>query len=85
VKTSNTIHAENCLHKGMWNGQQYDKTLRVLMRLVNPSRNNIVKLQLGACHYLIFRVCVLFLARFCSRVLFLVNPDCVCGLVLVIL
>jgi hypothetical protein len=32
VKTSNTIHAKNCLHRGMWNGQQYNRTLRMLMR-----------------------------------------------------
>jgi hypothetical protein len=30
----------------MWNGQQYDRTLHMLMCLVIPSSNNIVKLPL---------------------------------------
>ncbi len=46
MKTLNTIHAKNCLHRGMWNGQQYDRTLLMLMHLVIPSRNNIIKLPL---------------------------------------
>jgi hypothetical protein len=46
VKTLNTIHAKNCLHRGMWNGQQYGRSLRMLMCSVIPSCNNIVKLPL---------------------------------------
>ncbi len=46
VKTSYTIHAKNCLHRGMWNGQQYGRTLHMLMHPVIPSRNNKVKLPL---------------------------------------
>ncbi len=46
VKTSNTIYAKNCLHRGMWNGQQYSRTLLMLMHSVIPLRNNIFKLPL---------------------------------------
>jgi hypothetical protein len=46
VKSENldTTHAKSCLHRGMWNGQRYNRTLRMLMRSVISSRNNIVKL-----------------------------------------
>jgi hypothetical protein len=43
VKTSNKIHTKNCLHRGMWNGQQYDRSLGMLMRSVTTSRNNMIK------------------------------------------
>ncbi len=42
----NTIHAKSCLHRGMWNGQQYDRSLHTLMRSVIPSCNNVIKLPL---------------------------------------
>ncbi len=42
----NTTHAKSCLHRGMWNGQRYDRSLRTLMRSVITSCNNIIKLPL---------------------------------------
>ncbi len=48
VKSENlkTTHAKSCLHMGMWNGQQYDRSLHTLMCSVIPSRNNLIKLPL---------------------------------------
>ncbi len=37
----NTTHAKSCLHRGMWNGQQYNRSLRMLMCSVITSHNNI--------------------------------------------
>ncbi len=42
----NTTYAKSYLHRGMWNGQQYGRTLRMLMCSVILSHNNIVKLPL---------------------------------------
>ncbi len=42
----NTTHAKSCLHRGTWNGQQYDRSLHTLMCSVIPSHNNIIKLPL---------------------------------------
>ncbi len=53
MKTLNTIHAKNYLHRGMWNGQQYDRTLRMLMCLVIPSRNNSIKFPLTQTHSIV--------------------------------
>ncbi len=46
MKTSNTIHAKNFLHRDVWNGQQYDRSLHMLMHSVIPLHNNVVKLPL---------------------------------------
>jgi hypothetical protein len=48
VKSGNlsTTHAMSCLHRGMWNGQQYNRSLRTLMCSVITSHNNIIKLPL---------------------------------------
>ncbi len=48
VKSENlySTHAKSCLHRGMWNGQQYNRSLRTLMRSVILSRNCIIKLPL---------------------------------------
>ncbi len=43
----NTTHAKSCLHKGMWNGQRYNRSLRMMMHSVITSRNNIIKLPLA--------------------------------------
>ncbi len=40
----NTTHAKSCLHRGIWNGQQYNRSLCMLMCSVTFSRNIIVKL-----------------------------------------
>ncbi len=42
----NSTHAKSCLHRGMWNGQRYGRTLCMLMCSVIPSCNNIVKIPL---------------------------------------
>ncbi len=42
----NTTHAKSCLHRGVWNGQQYDRYLRMLMRSVFTSCNKVIKLPL---------------------------------------
>ncbi len=42
----NTTHARNCLHRGMWNGQQYNRSLHTLMCSAITSHNNIIKLPL---------------------------------------
>ncbi len=46
-------HAKSCLHRGMWNGQQYNRSLRMLMRSVIPSCNNIIKLPLTWTHLIV--------------------------------
>ncbi len=42
----NTTHAKSCLHRDIWNGQQYDRSLRMLMHSVITSHNNVIKLPL---------------------------------------
>ncbi len=42
----NTTHAKTCLRRGMWKGQQYNRSLHMLMHSVIPLRNNVVKLPL---------------------------------------
>ncbi len=42
----NATHAKSHLHRGMWNGQQYDRSLCMLMCSVITSHNNVIKLPL---------------------------------------